>query len=296
MLDLREPDRAVLADLGRTTIRLWEWGDPDGPAVVLVHGGWDHGRMWDGFAPLLADAGYHAVALDVRGHGDSGRLHASGTYWLMFLLDLAQVATRYGAAAAPIRFIGHSFGGGLTLSFAAAFPELIRQVVNIDGLGPPPEMMIVQDHATVAAYWLHDAVRTAEGPREYASVEEMAEKRKAINTRLPMDWCRHLAAHGTKPGPQGGWIWKSDPAFRLGSPGPFDETFLLAQYRAMRCPVLALTGSEPDQWSELPEAARRRRLAAMTDAAHHIIEGAGHYVHVEQPDAVLDHVRRFFAR
>ena len=43
------------------------------------------------------------------------------------------------------------------------------------GLGPPPEMMQVQDHAAVAAQWLRDADRIhREGPREYSSVEEMA--------------------------------------------------------------------------------------------------------------------------
>src|SRR2546427_8620069 len=43
-LDLREPDRAAFVDLGRTTLRIWDWGDAAAPPVLLVHGGWDHGR------------------------------------------------------------------------------------------------------------------------------------------------------------------------------------------------------------------------------------------------------------
>jgi pimeloyl-ACP methyl ester carboxylesterase len=288
-----EPDRATLLDLGRTTLRLWEWGDPDAPPVLLVHGGWDHGRMWDGIAPRIAALGYHAVAIDLRGHGDSARLHTSGTYWLMHQLDLAQVTQWLGT---PVRLIGHSFGAGLSMSLAAGLPDHVNRLVNIDGLGPPPEMFLVEDHAASAAQWIADAERLwSEPQREYESVEAMAERRKAINTRLPMEWCMHLARHGSKPGPNGGLIWKSDQHMRLGSPGPFSDESLRTQYQLIRCPVLVLTGAEPDQWSDLPAATRDARLASIADARHHRLDDAGHYVHIEQPDAVMDEIERFWA-
>jgi pimeloyl-ACP methyl ester carboxylesterase len=294
VLDLAEPDRASFADLGRTTIRLWEWGDPSDPPVLLVHGGWDHGRMWDGLAPRVAALGRHAVAVDVRGHGDSGRLPEAGPSWPMFLLDLAQICRRLGP---PVTLIGHSFGGGLVLSLTAAFPELVDRVVNIDGLGPPPEMMQVQDHAASAAQWLTDADRIhREPPREYASVEEMAQKRKDINTRLPYEWCLHMATHGTRRGEGGGFTWKADPGMRLGSPGPFSDELLLAQYAHMQRPVMALSGTEEDQWSFLQPSDRARRLAAFPDVEHHPVTGAGHYIHVEQPDVTVALLERFFSR
>jgi pimeloyl-ACP methyl ester carboxylesterase len=293
-LALREPDRATFADLGRTRIRLWQWGDPADPVVMLLHGGWDHGRMWDEFAPRVAALGYHAVAWDARGHGDSGRLPVSGAWWNMFLVDLAQVVHSLSPGA-PVRIVGHSFGGGVTLAFAATFPQFVDRVVNIDGLGPPPEMFMVHDHAAVASQWLADAEKLWDRPqREYASVHEMAEKRKGINIRLPMEWCEHLAAHGTRPGPGGGWTWKSDHLFRLGAPVPFSDDSLMAEYRALRCPVLYLTGREPDQWGDLPEDIRARRLSVIADVRHVVVPDAGHYVHIEQPGIVLDEVRGFF--
>ena len=294
MLDLPQPDRANFVDLGRTIIRTWEWGDPTKPPVLLIHGGWDHGRMWDGLAPRIAnELNRHAVAVDVRGHGDSGRLPEAGPSWPMFILDMAQICQRLGP---PVILVGHSFGGGLVLSITAAFPELVDRVVNLDGLGPPPEMMRVQDHAAVATQWLADADRIhREPPREYPSIEAMAQKRKDINTRLPYEWCLHLAVHGTRPGPSGGVIWKSDPHMRLGTPGPFSEDVLLAQYAALHRPVLALTGSEPDQWSFLAPEDRARRLATLPDAEHHVVDGAGHYIHVERPDATIAHLERLLA-
>ena len=59
--------------------------------------------------------------------------------------------------------------------------------------------------------------------------------------------------------------------------------------------MLVLTGSEPDQWGDLPADVRTRRLAALRDARHEVVAGAGHYVHVEQPEATLELVRGFLA-
>src|SRR5258708_37962659 len=48
------------------------WGDPQGPLVVLQHGGGQTRHAWKGAGETLGKAGYHAVAFDARGHGDSG--------------------------------------------------------------------------------------------------------------------------------------------------------------------------------------------------------------------------------
>src|SRR6476620_3148349 len=47
------------------------WGDPQAPLVVLQHGGGQTRHAWKGAGERLAAAGYHAVAFDARGHGDS---------------------------------------------------------------------------------------------------------------------------------------------------------------------------------------------------------------------------------
>src|SRR5438552_2485023 len=137
----REPDRATFVDVNRTRLRLWCWGDPDAPAVIMVHGAFDHGRMFDGIAPRIAELGFHAVAVDLRGHGDSAPLW-SGNTWLAMNLDLGILA-RY--LDAPVRFIGHSFGGGQAVCVAAAFPDEVKWVVSIDGLGPPAAAFEVRD-------------------------------------------------------------------------------------------------------------------------------------------------------
>ena len=289
-MDLQEPDRSGFVELNRTRLRLWEWGDPAGPPVLCVHGGFDHGRMWDGFAPLLAAEGFRVVAIDVRGHGDSGRL-SSGHAWGAVALDLACLARHLGA---PIGVIGHSFGGGQSLGLAAVWPELVRWVVNLDGLGPPPAAFAPYDIADAARDGLRSYEKVLGPPRVYPTLADMAARRGQINIRLPQPWLDHLVTHASAP-VEGGFVWKVDPLFRVGLPNAFSLDTLLTEYALVQCPVLALTGSEHDTWSELSPDELASRLSRFRDARHQVIAGAGHYVHIEQPDQVLDAVRKFVA-
>jgi pimeloyl-ACP methyl ester carboxylesterase len=292
-LHLPEPDRAGFVDLNRTRLRVWEWGDPADPTIICLHGAYDHGRMWDEFAPRLAALapGHRVVAPDLRGHGDSGRL-PHGHAWAMTALDIGVLARQM----APVGVVGHSFGAGLAGYVAGVWPEYVRWVVNLDGLGPPgPDEDATFDLAQAAADSLSWAERTLlEPPRVYATIEEMVERRARTNVRLPRPWVEHLVHHGSTAA-EGGFVWKADAAFRTGLPGEFDVSYLEAELALTTCPMLVLTGSEPDTWSDHSPEEVAKRLAAYPNPHHEVIEGAGHYVHIEQPHAVLDAIGRFLA-
>ena len=66
-----EPDDCMVRVKG-CDIHYLRWGDVDRPGLVLVHGGAAHAHWWSFIAPLLAPQ-HHVVALDLSGHGDSGR-------------------------------------------------------------------------------------------------------------------------------------------------------------------------------------------------------------------------------
>ena len=287
----QEPTRAYFTDVNRTRLRVWEWGDESAPAVVCVHGAHDHGRMWDGLAPRLADLGYRVLAPDVRGHGDSGRL-SSGHIWTASALDLALLARQLDP---PIAWDGQSFGAGQVMYVAGVWPELARWVVSLDGLGPPAQAFAERELAEMARTGL-DAVRRAVSapPRVYPSHAEMVERRLKVNLRLPRDWAEHLVEHGSVPA-EGGYAWKTDPQFNIGLPGPFDLSYLEAEHALLHTPTLVLTGGEHDTWSEMSPEEVEERLALLPTARHAVIAGAGHYVHIEQPDAVMAAVTAFVA-
>src|SRR2546422_713253 len=75
----RRPDRRRKVDSHGVGISVVEWGDPEAPALMLCHGGFDFAGTFDVFAPILAGAGWRVVAWDHRGHGDSD--HAALYNW-----------------------------------------------------------------------------------------------------------------------------------------------------------------------------------------------------------------------
>ena len=117
-------------DVNGITIHYQEWGDPEAPAVVLLHGYSSDLRMWHGCIPTLA-AEYRVIAPDLRGHGRSAAPEDLGTYTmaayaedLRCLLDLLDVEI--------CALAGCSFGGMVALQFAVNWPEHIAGLVLSD--------------------------------------------------------------------------------------------------------------------------------------------------------------------
>lgn len=291
-MQIPEPDRAELVDVGRTTLQTWGWGAVGAPVVVCVHGAYDHGRMFDGIAPRVAELGYHVVAVDVRGHGNSGPLD-TGFAWTLIHLDLALLIRALGGG--PVGLLAHSFGGGQASGVAGAWPESVRWIVNIDGLGPPGVALVPPDDIPAAVRESFDRTDRAllSGRRPWTSVEEMAAYRNRNNPRLPPAWALHLARHGARE-VEGGWVWKADPMFGVGIPSEFDVAMLEAELRRVQCPVLVLTGDQDDTWRELSDEELAERVEWL-GARHEVIPGTGHYVHIEDPDATMQHVGSFLA-
>lgn len=277
-------------ELNRTRLRVWEWGDPEAPPVLFAHGAYDHGRMFDGLAPRVAAFGHRAVALDLRGHGDSGRV-ATGHQWSATVTDLA-LLVRDHLGGGPVGAIGHSMGGGLCTSLAASFPELVRWVVGLDSLGGGPGRDET-DLIAITREAFDAIVRGARrGTRVHASRADMAERRGAINVRLPPEAVDHLVAHGSRA-VEGGFVWKSDPRFASGVPTGFNTDIVEHEAVRVAVPVLFLSGGEPDTWSEHHPEEIARRAAWYPDARHVVVPGAGHYPHVENLDFVVDAIERF---
>lgn len=103
-------------------LKTQRWGDPGGDPVVCVHGIAQHGGVFAGLGDRLARRGFAVTAVDLRGHGDSGREPP----WSIsaHLDDLLETADALGIESAT--WIGHSFGGRL----AAELADRARQRVN----------------------------------------------------------------------------------------------------------------------------------------------------------------------
>src|SRR5262245_48732406 len=248
----------------------------------------DHGRGFDVLAPLLA-RDFHVLALDARGHGDSG--WADVYSWFTDVIDVVNVLRALGR---PAHLVGHSRGGGLTTDAAVRVPELVRQLVNIDGFGPPPEGFMIpgvaRDERAIpvrfADYldWRRSAGERAW--RAYPSLDDLVARRRAQNPRLGHEWLRYFVRHAARETEQG-WVWKADPHATRGF-GPWKPDWMGPGWKPLRVPMLAVIGAEPDTWGPLPEAVIGPRLAHIPRVERATVGGAGHFVHMEQPRATAD--------
>lgn len=111
------------------TLPRLEWGDPaSARSVLLVHGLGSSGALMWRVGDALADAGWHAVAIDLRGHGNAPR---SLDYTIAaYAEDLA--GTRPGTGGAWGAVIGHSLGGAAATTAAASDSAWTERLVLID--------------------------------------------------------------------------------------------------------------------------------------------------------------------
>ena len=119
----------------RLRLHYVDWGNPSAPPLLLLHGGRDHCRNWDWVATALRDE-YHVIAPDLRGHGNSA-WSASGHYTMAsYIYDLAQLV--HQQELAPVAIVAHSLGGNIATRYAGVYPDAVRRLVVIEGIGPPP--------------------------------------------------------------------------------------------------------------------------------------------------------------
>jgi pimeloyl-ACP methyl ester carboxylesterase len=184
----------------RLRLHYVDWGNPTAPPLVLLHGGRDHCRNWDWVAEALRDD-YHIIAPDLRGHGDSA-WSASGHYTMAsYIYDLAQLI--HQQELAPVAIVAHSLGGNIATRYAGIYPESMRRLVVIEGIGPPPRPPEATPRRPIAQRmrdWI-DEQRSLSGrlPRRYASIEDALLRMQEENPHLSAEQARHLTQHGAEP-------------------------------------------------------------------------------------------------
>jgi pimeloyl-ACP methyl ester carboxylesterase len=276
----------------RLTLNYLEWGDEAAPPVILLHGGKDHARSWDEVAQALAED-YHVIVPDLRGHGDSDWADAGGYTMPGFMYDLTELIRQKELGA--VNLIGHSLGGNIVLRTAGVFPERVRRVISIEGLGPSPQMAQEMAARPVEARlrgWMEEQRQLdSRKPRSYATIEEAFERMHAQNPHLSAAQALHLTQHGVKPGADGGYVWKFDPYLRSWPPSDLSRDEIRTLWGRITCPVLLVYGSV--SWASNPGI--DGRAAAFQKARVETVEGAGHWVHHDRLETFLALTRAHLA-
>lgn len=276
----------------RLRLHYVDWGNEGADPLLLIHGGRDHCRNWDWVAQALRDR-YHVIAPDLRGHGDSQWM-VGGTYDLTdFVYDIAQLI--HQKKLNPVTIIAHSMGGAVALRYAGLYPETVKKLVAIEGLGPSPKMIAERMQKPIherTLKWIDEMRELASRlPRRYESVEDAFSRMQGENPHLSPEQARHLTVHGVNQNEDGTYSWKFDNYVRAFSPNGFNPEEMQAIWARITCPTLLIRGTE--SWASDP--LKDGRASHFQNARVENIEGAGHWVHHDQLPVFLDLVQDFLS-
>ena len=274
----------------RLRLHYADWGNPDAPPLILQHGGRDHARSWDWVAEKLRHD-WHVICPDLRGHGDSA-WSPDGNYAMdSFVYDFAQLVHTLGHDQVTI--VAHSLGGNIATRFTGLYPEKVRRLVNIEGLGPAPQVREQIDAKPITErmrQWIEDK-RKAAGrlPRRYPTLEAAYARMKAENAFLSDEQARHLTIHGASRNEDGTWSWKFDNYLNVWSVLDIQTPDVVALWQAITCPVLMFYGTK--SFFSNPQA--DGRMEYFRDAKLITYEEAGHWLHHDRLDDFIRDVKAF---
>jgi pimeloyl-ACP methyl ester carboxylesterase len=251
--------------------------------VLLLHGGGQTRHAWGGTAAALAAAGFHAIALDLRGHGDSDWA-ADGDYRLdTYAGDLRAML---GALARPAAVVGASLGGLATLIAAdQTAGDLGATAVVLVDIAPRVQL------AGVARIIDFMTAR----PDGFATLDEAADAIAAFAHHRPRPKDLAGLRKNLRLGADGRYRWHWDPLMMSGERkiNARAESDRLERGAAkLRMPTLLVRGRMSDVVSE--EDARHFLVGA-PHAKYVDVSGAGHMVAGDRNDRFTAAVVDFLA-
>jgi len=230
-----------------------------GPAICLLHGFTQTARCWGDLVERLATS-QAVVALDAPGHGASGDAAP----------DLWDTADRIAATAGRATYVGYSMGARMALHVALARPELVEGLVLISGTAG-----------------IDSAAERAE---RRAADERLADHIEAIGVPSFLDeWLALPLFVGLSASdadrPERERNTAAGLASSLRHAGTGTQQPLWDRLVTIDVPVLVVAGARDPKFAAL---AARLAGAIGRSATLEIVEGAGHTVHRERPDAFAE--------
>ncbi len=259
----------------------WNAGAADRPTILMLHGGGQNRFSWKNTGQILADRGFHVIALDARGHGDSDR--APGAQYTIHALanDIAAVLEQIDRR---VVIIGASMGG-LTgiMAAATAGPQRVTGLVLVDVV-PRFEhegTERIRDFMTRHVHGFDNLEQAADAIADYLPHRRRPRNLEGLKKNL-----RHR---------DGRWHWHWDPAFVTSvSDDPFADIDELEHAAAgLAIPILLIRGKLSDVVS--PEGVEDF-LTKVPHAQFVELSDAGHTAAGDDNDAFSDAVVAFLNR
>jgi pimeloyl-ACP methyl ester carboxylesterase len=269
----RTQPRSTFETVNGLRLHYCDWGPPEAPAVVCVHGYTSSAQTFNGPARHFQDRA-HVIAPDVRGHGESAWSPAGAYRYEDQAGDLAALVDRLGLARFTL--IGTSMGGIIAMTYAASHADRLLGLV-INDIGPDVEVGSQRITQTVGAR-----------PDEFATLDDAMAYRREVSPIVAgraLEDQRELALGVLRQRADGRWIWKMDPAYiqqrvQRGAP---TRPALWPVLERVPCPTLVVWGTESDV---LSESQARRMVKTLPRGELVTVAGVGHAPTLLEPVAL----------
>ena len=256
-------------------LHLLEWGEPDAPPLLLLHGGNQSAHSWDLVSLHLADR-YHIYALDQRGHGDSEWARDAEYAPDQMARDALALIAQEGVAA-PI-VVGHSMGGMVTMRLTALEPTLPRAVGLVD-VGPEVSQRGAE---TIRNFVVRNT--------EFDQLDQFIDRVVAYDPFRSREHIERTARYNLVQRSDGRYVSKSDrllhdPEFRQRARPDSERRDVAQGFHAFAGPTLLIRGER----SNILEAeAAQRFVAGLPNARLVEVSDCGHNVHSQNTPGFLE--------
>lgn len=251
-----------------------DYGGEGRKPLLFIHGGSACGHWWDFVAPSFTGE-FHTLAMDLRGHGESA--WSAGDYAMAdYAADVAAMVESWGLGE-PI-VVGHSRGGLVGLTYAAANGAKVRALAVIDSLPQTTEEMLSWSKSMKT--WR---------PRRYATLEAACASFRLLpaETRATPAMLQQIASFCYRQEEDGAWVVRIDPRCRAR-----DGVNAFDYLRVIECPTLIVKAALSPMIT--PEVAQRMAAATPRGSVAEV-ENAYHHVMLDNPEALVRTLSEFLA-
>ena len=125
-------DKSHFVEVDGATVHYQQFGDPVNPKILLIHGYTASVYVWKNVAPVLAENGFHVIAIDLLGFGYSDKPR-----WFDYSIEsqarmISRFMNRLGIGRAVV--VGSSYGGAVAGTLALDYPERLEKLVLVDAV------------------------------------------------------------------------------------------------------------------------------------------------------------------
>lgn len=242
----------------------------EGKPLIILHGLFGSSDNWHSLARKWGET-HRVYALDQRNHGSSP--HESAMNYQEMAQDLHQFITQ--ERLGDVNIIGHSMGGKVAMLFASQHPDLVKSLIILDiGID-----RVIGKHEAIL-----NILRTV-NPEEYSSRDEIGIQLQKFITSMPI---QQFLLKNILRRMDGSLAWKFNRETLLENYDELTSSLDLAQ--PFIGSVLFLRGARSDY---LGEALSTETLQYFPLAQLQIIEGAGHWIHADNPKDLSRHILDF---